>query len=95
MEMNAEVLLKGTKVDAIYDSDPAKNKSAKAYRTVTFMEVLQKELKVMDAAAISLCMDNKLPIIVFNIGVEGNLKRIVTGEQVGTLVQYSGTTETV
>jgi len=87
MEVGAEVLLKGTKVDAIYDSDPVKNPAAKPYRDISFMDVLQKGLKVMDAAAISLCMENKLPIIVFNIGVEGNLKRIVCGESVGTLVQ--------
>jgi uridylate kinase len=87
MEVGAEVLLKGTKVDAVYDSDPVKNPAAKPYREITFMDVLQKGLKVMDAAAISLCMENKLPIIVFNVGVEGNLKRIVCGESVGTLVQ--------
>lgn len=87
MEMNAEVLLKGTKVDAVYDRDPAKHASAEPYTQITFMDVLQKGLKVMDAAAISLCMDNNLPIVVFNIGVEGNLKRIVTGENVGTLVR--------
>ena len=88
MEIHADVLLKGTKVDAVYDSDPMKNKSAKPFERLTFMEVLQKELKVMDSAAISLCMDNKLPIIVFNIGIEGNLRRIVTGEPLGTLVTY-------
>jgi uridylate kinase len=87
MEVEAEILLKGTKVDAVYDSDPVKNPAAKPYREITFMDVLQKGLKVMDAAAISLCMENKLPIVVFNIGVEGNLKRIVCGESVGTLVQ--------
>jgi uridylate kinase len=87
MEVGAEVLLKGTKVDAVYDSDPVKNPAAKPYRAISFMDVLQKGLKVMDAAAISLCMENKLPIVVFNIGVEGNLRRIVTGESVGTLVQ--------
>lgn len=86
MEIGANVLLKGTKVDAVYDSDPVKNSSAKPFETITFMDVLQKGLKVMDAAAISLCMDNNLPIVVFNIGVPGNLKRIVTGESLGTLV---------
>ena len=86
MEIDAEVLLKGTKVDYVYDSDPVKNPNAKAFKTLTFMDVLQKELKVMDAAAISLCMDNDLPLIVFDIGNEGNLKRIVEGEQVGTRV---------
>jgi uridylate kinase len=87
MEIEAEVVLKGTKVDAVYDSDPEKNPNAKPYTTITFMEVLQQGLKVMDAAAISLCMDNRLPIVVFNVGVEGNLRRIVCGEAVGTLVQ--------
>lgn len=86
MEIHADVLLKGTKVDAVYDSDPAKNKDAKPFERLTFMNVLQNELKVMDAAAISLCMENNLPIIVFNIGVEGNLRKIVTGENIGTLV---------
>jgi len=87
MEMGAEVLLKGTKVDAVYDSDPVKNPNAKPYQTISFMDVLQQGLRVMDTAAISLCMDNHLPIVVFNVGVEGNLRRIVCGEQVGTLVQ--------
>lgn len=87
MEIDADVLLKGTKVDAIYDSDPVGNAAAKPYKELTFMEVLQKQLKVMDAAAISLCMDNSLPIVVFNVGVAGNLKRVVMGEDVGTLVK--------
>jgi uridylate kinase len=87
MEMGAEVLLKGTKVDAVYDSDPVKNPNAKPFQTISFMDVLQQGLRVMDTAAISLCMDNHLPIVVFNIGVEGNLRRIVCGEPVGTLVQ--------
>ena len=87
MEIGADVLLKGTKVDAVYDKDPFKDKTAKPYETLSFMDVLQKELKVMDAAAISLCMDNKLPIVVFNIGTEGNLRRIVTGEVIGTTVK--------
>ena len=86
MEIDAEVLLKGTKVDAIYDKDPKKYADAVPYAKLSYMETLQKRLKVMDAAAISLCMDNKLPVIVFNIGVPGNLKRVVVGEQVGTLV---------
>jgi uridylate kinase len=87
MEVGAEILLKGTKVDAVYDSDPKKNPSAKPFGKITFMDVLQKGLKVMDAAAISLCMENNLPIVVFNVGVEGNLKRIVCGDSVGTLVE--------
>jgi uridylate kinase len=87
MEVGAEILLKGTKVDAVYDSDPKKNPNAKPFGKITFMDVLQKGLKVMDAAAISLCMENNLPIVVFNVGVEGNLKRIVCGDVVGTLVE--------
>jgi len=86
MEIGAEVLLKGTKVDAVYDSDPVTNPKAKPYTKLSFMDVLQKGLKVMDTAAISLCMDNKLGIIVFNISVAGNLKRVVVGDSVGTLV---------
>ena len=87
MEVGAEILLKGTKVDAVYDSDPVKNPHATPFREISFMDVLQKGLRVMDTAAISLCMDNKLPIVVFNVGVEGNFKRIVCGETVGTLVK--------
>ena len=90
MEIGAEVLLKGTKVDAVYDSDPKKNQSAKPYEVLSFMDVLKNSLKVMDAAGISLCMDNNLPIIVFNIGIPGNLKRVVSGEKVGTLVCAEG-----
>jgi uridylate kinase len=87
MEIGADILLKGTKVDAVYDSDPVKNNTAKPFETLTFMDVLRKQLKVMDSAAISLCMDNNLPIKVFNIGIRGNLKRVVLGEKIGTLVQ--------
>jgi uridylate kinase len=86
MEIGAEVLLKGTKVDAVYDSDPMKNSEAKPFESMTFMDVLKKSLKVMDAAAISLCMDNNLPLIVFDIGKVGNLKRVISGEKIGTLV---------
>jgi len=87
MEIEADVLLKGTKVDRIYDSDPIKNPDAKPYKALSFMDVLQRGLKVMDAAAISLCMDNNLPLVVFDIGGEGNLKKVVIGEEVGTCVQ--------
>jgi uridylate kinase len=86
MEIGADVLLKGTKVDGVYDKDPKKNSDAVKYKSLSFMDVLKDELKVMDAAAISLCMDNKLPIIVFDIGIPGNLSKIVLGEEVGTLV---------
>lgn len=86
MEIGADVILKGTKVDGIYDRDPMKEEGAKRYDEVSFMDVLKDGLKVMDSTAISLCMDNKLPIIVFNIKETGNIKRIVMGEKIGTLV---------
>jgi uridylate kinase len=87
MEVKAEIILKGTKVDGIYDSDPAKNPKARRFDRVTYLEVLQKGLKVMDTTAISLCMDNGLPIIVYNLRAKGNLKKIVTGQRIGTLVE--------
>ena len=87
MEVGAQVVLKATKVDKIYDSDPKKNPDAKPYDRLTYIEVLQKRLEVMDSTAISLCMDNKLPIVVFNLSEPGALKRVVAGEAVGTLVQ--------
>ena len=87
MEIGANILLKGTKVDAVYDKDPVKFADAVPYKKLTFLEVLQKEIKVMDAAAISLCMDNNMPIVVFNIGEKDNLHKVVTGKNIGTLVQ--------
>jgi uridylate kinase len=86
MEIGAEAVLKGTKVDGVYDKDPKKFPDAKRYTSLSFMDVLKDELKVMDAAAISVCMDNKLPIIVFDIGTHGNLEKIVMGESIGTIV---------
>ena len=85
-EIGAEVILKATKVDGIYDSDPKKNPAAKRYTQLTYLEALQRQLKVMDSTAFSLCMDNKMPIIVFDLFKEHNLRRVVTGEKVGTLV---------
>lgn len=85
-EVGAEIILKGTKVDGVYDSDPVKNKAARKYDKVSYLEVLNKGLKVMDATAISMCMDNKIPIAVFNLYKKGNLKRIMYGEKIGTLV---------
>jgi uridylate kinase len=85
-EIGAEVILKATKVDGIYDSDPKKNPKARRYARITYLEALQKQLKVMDSTAFSLCMDNKMPIIVFDFFRPHNLKRVVTGEEVGTLV---------
>jgi len=85
-EVGADVILKATKVDGIYDSDPKKNPKARRYEHITFMEALQKQLKVMDSTAFSLCMDNKMPIIVFNMFEDDNLARVVQGQKVGTLV---------
>ncbi len=87
MEVKADIILKGTKVDGIYDADPMKNPKARRFDRLRYMDVLKKGLKVMDTTAISLCMDNRLPIIVYNLRVKGNLRRIVTGEKVGTLVE--------
>jgi len=86
MEIKAEVILKATKVDGIYDPDPKKFPDAKFFSEITYLDVLSKRLGVMDTTAISLCMDNSLPIVVFNLNVPGNLKRIVLGEKVGSLV---------
>jgi uridylate kinase len=86
MEVKADVILKATKVDGIYDADPLKNPKAKKFDRLTYLEVLQKGLRVMDTTAISLCMDNKLPIIIFNLSVPGNIKRVVMGEKVGSTV---------
>ncbi|ATV69787.1 UMP kinase [Fusobacterium pseudoperiodonticum] len=86
IEMGTDVVIKATKVDGIYDKDPVKFADAKKYEKVTYNEVLAKDLKVMDATAISLCRENKLPIIVFNSLVEGNLKRVIMGENIGTTV---------
>jgi uridylate kinase len=85
-EMGAEVILKATKVDGIYDSDPKKNPQAKRYSQITYLEALQKQLKVMDSTAFSLCMDNKMPIVVFDLFAPNNLARVVCGEKVGTVV---------
>jgi uridylate kinase len=85
-EIGAEVILKATKVDGIYDSDPKKNPKAKRYSKITYLEALKKQLKVMDSTAFSLCMDNKMPIVVFDLFRPHNLKRVVLGEKVGTVV---------
>ncbi len=86
MEINANAILKATKVDGIYDSDPVKNPNAKKYETISYLDVLKEKLAVMDSTAISLCMDNKLPIVTFNLKVKGNIRRVVLGEAVGTTV---------
>lgn len=85
-EMGADVILKATKVDGIYDSDPKKNPNAKRFSEVPYLTALQKQLKVMDSTAFSLCMDNKMPIIVFDLFAPNNLTRVVRGEKVGTVV---------
>ncbi|MEE8422904.1 MAG: UMP kinase [Thermodesulfobacteriota bacterium] len=87
MEISASIILKGTKVDGVYDVDPLKEKSAIKFNEITYLDVLQRNLKVMDATAITMCMDNNLPIIVFNLKVRGNIKKIVMGEKIGTLVK--------
>ncbi len=87
-EIGAEVILKATKVDGIYDSDPFKNAKARRYSQISYGEALAKRLKVMDSTAFSLCMDNRMPIIVFDLFKPGNLRRVVLGEKVGTLVTF-------
>ena len=86
MELKADAILKATKVNGVYDKDPVKHPDARMFDRLTYIEVLQKRLKVMDSTAISLCMDNNMPIVVFNLFETGNIKRIVSGEQVGTIV---------
>ena len=86
MEVKAEVLLKATKVDGIYSADPVSNPEATKFGRITYREVLERNLKVMDATAISLCMDNKLPIVVFNIRQDGNIRRVIHGDPIGTVV---------
>jgi len=86
IEIHADVILKGTRVEGVYDSDPEKNPKAVRFESLTYTEVIQRELRVMDATSVALCMDNEIPIRVFNIMTPGNLKRIVSGENVGTLV---------
>lgn len=85
-EIEADVCLKATNVDGIYDSDPRENPNARYYERISYMEVLTQGLEVMDSTAISLCMDNKLPLIVFNLGVSGNMERAIKGEPIGTVV---------
>jgi uridylate kinase len=87
MEVKAEVILKATQVDGVYSADPRKEPGARKIDEISYLEVLEKGLKVMDATAISLCMDNHLPIIVFNLGVRGNIKRALMGERIGSIVK--------
>jgi len=89
MEIKAQVILKATRVDGIYDADPEKVPSARMIERISYLDVIQKGLSVMDSTAISLCMDNKLPIIIFNLHVSGNIKRVVLGEKVGSTVSVT------
>ncbi len=87
MEINADAILKATKVDGVYSADPQKVKDAKKFDSLKYIDVLKKSLKVMDATAVSLCMDNKLPIVVFNLNKKGNIRRVILGEKIGTVVK--------
>jgi uridylate kinase len=87
LEIGAEVVLKATKVDGVYSSDPVKDKNAQMFTEITYIDVLNRGLKVMDSTAVSLCMDNKLPIVVFNLTTPGNIKKIIEGKKIGTLVR--------
>ena len=89
IEVGADVILKATKVDGVYSGDPMKDPAATFFPRISYLDILNRGLKVMDSTAISLCMDNRLPLVVFNIGVRGNLMRVVNGESVGTLVGES------
>lgn len=92
IEIGADVILKATKVDGIYSSDPMKDPVAKKYKTVSYIDVLKKGLNVMDSTAISLCMDNNLPIVVFNLRGKGNIKKLIEGKKIGTLVRGNNAT---
>lgn len=90
LEIHAEAIFKGTKVDGVYDSDPMLNPSAVLLPELDYLEVIQRGLKVMDATAVSLCMDNGLPVVVFNLTIRGNIKRVLAGDRIGTIVQAQG-----
>ncbi len=86
IEIKADVIIKGTRVDGVYDSDPEKNRKAKMFKNLSYQKVLEKDLRVMDLTAITLCQENKLPIKVFNMNVKDNLRKLVSGENIGTLI---------
>jgi uridylate kinase len=86
IEIKSDVIIKGTRVDGVYDCDPEKNKNAKMFRKLSYTQVLEKDLRVMDLTAITLCQENKLPIKVFNMNVKGNLRKLVSGDNIGTLI---------
>ncbi len=87
VEVKAQVILKGTKVDGVYDADPVLHKEAKKFKELSYIEVLKRGLKIMDATAISLCMDNNLPVIVFNLTKKGNIKGVILGKKIGTIIR--------
>ncbi|MBI3299537.1 MAG: UMP kinase [Elusimicrobia bacterium] len=87
VEIEADVVMKATKVDGVYDSDPVKNASAKRFTRLTFMDAIKKRLKVMDTTALTLCMENRMPILVFNLNTPGNIKKAVEGQKVGTIIE--------
>jgi uridylate kinase len=87
MEVKAQVILKATKVDGVYDTDPLVHKKAKKFKELSYIEILKRRLKIMDATAISLCMDNHLPIVVFNLTRKGNIRRVVFGQKIGTVIR--------
>ena len=87
IEINAEIILKATKVDGIYDRDPVSDSTAQRYSDISYLEVLNKGLKVMDATAVSLCMENKLPMIIFNLTEPGNIRKVVLGDSIGTTIK--------
>jgi uridylate kinase len=87
MEINADIIMKGTKVDGVYSADPVKNPKAKKFAELTYLDVLKKGLGVMDSTAISLCMDNNLPIVVFSLKGKGNIRKIIEGKRIGTIVR--------
>lgn len=86
VEIEADVIIKGTKVDGVYDADPLKEPGAKKYESLTYLDVVKQRLQVMDTTAVTLCMDNKLPIIVYNLGQKGGLKALIAGENIGTII---------
>jgi uridylate kinase len=90
VEIDADIIIKGTRVDGVYDADPEKNPSAKKFDVISYQEVLEKNLRVMDMTAITLCRENQMPIIVFNMNKRGNLAKIIAGERIGTLVNAEG-----
>jgi uridylate kinase len=87
MEVEADIIMKATRVDGVYDDDPLKNKDAVMFKTLDYIDVLKRNLKVMDSTSISLCMDHNLPILVFNLNTPGNFKRVAMGEELGTIVR--------